>query len=140
MNQAWRMTLAALGPILTILFITMSKERPLEDSVQLMSMSFGVSGVALGIGFVVHGLRGAGAGSVALTTAIGVGLIWAALAVAAVFFAEVRAWLSILVFTAPAFTFPSIFGAALATCAGRASALSSSPAQTTGGGDRERSG
>ena len=133
MNQGVRMSLAVLGPVLTILFIAMSKERPLSDTVQLLSVSFGVSGVALAVGFFVYRRRGAGVASVALTTAVGVAMIWAALIVTAVFNPQVRGWLPILIFTAPAFTFPSIFGAALATCAGRAT--SSSPSQTASGSD-----
>lgn len=129
MTRGLRIALGMMGPTLTILFIFMSKERPLDDIVQLMSLSFGVSGVVLGVGYAVARTRGMGLGPVLLTTGIGLALVWGALLVSAAFSAEVRGWLPILLVTAPVFTFPSVFGAALATCGGR-SATSSSPSQT----------
>jgi hypothetical protein len=118
MTERMRMALAAMGPVLTILVIVAGEQKPLDDHIQLMSVSFGVSAVVLAIGYVVQHVRGKGLRSVGLTTAIGVALVLLALLVSASFSAEVRAWLPILVVTAPVITFPSVFGAALATCAG----------------------
>lgn len=133
MTERMRMALAAMGPVLTVLVIFAGEQKPLEDHVQLMSVSFGVSAVVLAIGYVVQHVRGKGVRAVALTTALGVALVLLALLVSAAVSPEVRAWLPILVVTAPVITFPSVFGAALATCAGAAparSATSSSLSQT----------
>lgn len=130
MSNALRISLAALGPTLTLLFVLMSKERPLQDTVQLFSVSFGVAAVALGVGYVVRLRRGPGIRSVALTTSIGVALVLLTVLLGGALSAQLRAWMWVLLVTAPLFTFPSVFGAALATCAGVQRATSSSPSQT----------